>query len=302
MELRHIRYFLAVAEEANFTRAAARLGIGQPPLSQQIKDLETGLGTRLFRRLPQGAELTEAGRAFHRAVAALPEQFAGAALAAQRAGRGEAGELRLGFTGSATFNPIVPGLIRAFRAAYPDVTLTLEEATTSGLVARLENGGLDAAILRAGTPGSEALETRLLIEEGMIAALPERHAAAAVPGDTIALAALAHDPFLLVPAAVGPTIFAATMAAAREAGFEPILGQSAPQLGSVLALVAAELGVALVPESMRAVRLPGVVFRRLEDVHPRCRLAVACRPHETSPAVRNLLIEARRLIGARQPA
>src|SRR5215475_5548696 len=128
MELRHIRYFLAVAEQRNFTRAAARIGIGQPPLSLQIKDLEKEVGTALFRRIAHGAELTEAGKAFLAGVKEVPSTTEKATMAARRAARGETGALRVGFTATATFNPIVPSTIRSFRRAYPDIHLTLEEA------------------------------------------------------------------------------------------------------------------------------------------------------------------------------
>ena len=121
MELRHIRYFLAVAEERHFTRAAAKVGIGQPPLSQQIKDLEAEIGTQLFHRLAHGAELTAAGEAFLEGVKEMP---ALAQRAAQRAARGETGSLRVGFTASSAFNTVVPSAIRAFRRAYAGVELT----------------------------------------------------------------------------------------------------------------------------------------------------------------------------------
>jgi len=138
MELRHLRYFLAVAEEGNFTRAAARLGIGQPPLSQQIRDLETEIGAMLFHRVPHGAELTAAGAAF------LPEAKASLAaaekarLAAQSANRGETGRLSLGFTASSAFNPVVSTTIRRFQARWPDVQLSLTEMNTLGLMQKLE--------------------------------------------------------------------------------------------------------------------------------------------------------------------
>src|SRR6202020_1307660 len=134
MELRHIRYFLAVAEERNFTRAAARVGIGQPPLSQQIKDLESEVGAALFHRIPRGAELTDAGRAFLAHVRAVPSQVERAVRLAQRAARGEIGSLRVGYTGSAPFNPIVTGAIRSFRRASPDVDLTLAESNTAHVI------------------------------------------------------------------------------------------------------------------------------------------------------------------------
>jgi DNA-binding transcriptional LysR family regulator len=130
MELRHIRYFLAVAEERHFTRAAAKVRIGQPPLSQQIKDLEAEIGVTLFRRVAHGAELTAAGKAFLETVQGMPALAEQAKNAARRASRGEIGALRAGFTASAALNPVVPSAIRSFRLAYPDVTLSLEEANT----------------------------------------------------------------------------------------------------------------------------------------------------------------------------
>ncbi|HZC95057.1 MAG TPA: LysR family transcriptional regulator, partial [Bradyrhizobium sp.] len=178
MELRHIRYFLAVAEERHFTRAAAKVGIGQPPLSQQIKDLEAEIGASLFHRVAHGAELTTAGEAFLQAVKEMPTLAERATKAARRAARGETGSLRVGFTASATFNAVVPSAIRAFRRAYADVELMLEEANTTRLVAGLQDGSLDAAFLRPGATGSETLQLRLLSEEPMMVALPTGHLAA----------------------------------------------------------------------------------------------------------------------------
>jgi len=149
MELRHVRYFLAVAEELNFTRAAARVGIGQPPLSQQIKDLEAEVGAPLFHRIPQGAELTEAGRASLENVKVMPLQAERAIQAAQRAARGETGLLKVGFTSSAPFNPVVTSAIRSFRRAYPDLDLRLEEANTTPLLSGLRDGQLDIIFLRS---------------------------------------------------------------------------------------------------------------------------------------------------------
>src|SRR5580704_3248262 len=158
MELRHIRYFLAVVEERHFTRAAAKVGIGQPPLSQQIKDLEGEIGAALFRRLAHGAELTEAGKAFLAGVKEMPSMAEKAAMAARRAARGETGSLRVGFTPSATFNVVVPSAIRTFRRAYPEIYLTLEEANTTRLVIGLQEGTLDAAFLRPGSRETEELQ------------------------------------------------------------------------------------------------------------------------------------------------
>jgi DNA-binding transcriptional LysR family regulator len=290
MELRHIRYFLAVAEERHFTRAATKIGIGQPPLSQQIKDLETEIGAALFHRVAHGAELTEAGKAFLAGVKEMPLLAERATLAARRAARGETGSLRVGFTASAAFNVVVPSAIRAFRRAYGEIHLTLEEANTTRLVAGLQEGSLDAVFLRPGAPGSEAFQLRLLSDEPMLVAVPESHPAAA--RKEIDLAILKDEPFVLFPRAVGPTLYDAIVGACREAGFEPTIAQLAPQISSVVNLVAAELGISIVPASMSQVRVTGVAYREIAGQSPTARLALAYRRGETSPVVRNFIARA----------
>ena len=202
MELRHIRYFLAVAEERHFTRAAAKVGIGQPPLSQQIKDLEAEVGAALFHRLAHGAELTEAGKVFLAGVEEMPLIAERATKAARRAARGETGSLRVGFTSTATFNVVVPSAIRTFRRAYPEIHLTLEEANTPRLITGLREGTLDVVFLRPGTSGTEELQLRRLSDDPIVVALPKRHPAAAL--EEIDLAILKDDPFLLFPREIAP--------------------------------------------------------------------------------------------------
>lgn len=290
VELRHIRYFLAVAEERHFTRAARRLGIGQPPLSHQIKDLEREIGTPLFHRIPQGAELTEAGKTFEEGIRKIPGLVAEAVNAAQRAATGETGRIRVGFTGSAAFNPRVPQAIRVYRRRFPDVELSLAEHNSNGLVEGLKNGTLDAAFLRPDAVDKQGLRLFHLADEPLIAAL----ASARMPhGEPIRLEQLAEDPFILTPRALGPTLFDATLEACRLAGFEPVLGQSAPQVASVLALVAAELGVALVPESMRDASFKGVTYHDLQGNAPKVALALAIRNDERAATVAAFLAEAR---------
>src|SRR5258708_13916965 len=239
MELRHIRYFLAVAEERHFTRAAAKVGIGQPPLSQQIKDLEAEIGAPLFHRVAHGAELTAAGEAFREGVREIPTFAERATKGARRACRGETGSLRVGYTASSAFNAVVPAAIRAFRRAYADVDLRLEEANTTRLVAGLQDGSFDAVFLRPGAVGSEAFQLRLLSEEPMVMALPASHPAAAQ--QEVDLATLKEDPFLLFPRQIGPTLYDTIIGACREAGFCPVIGQLAPQIAPVGLLVAADL-------------------------------------------------------------
>ncbi|MBB3771577.1 DNA-binding transcriptional LysR family regulator [Angulomicrobium tetraedrale] len=276
MELRHIRYFLAVAEEGNFTRAAARLGIGQPPLSSQIKDLEREVGAQLFHRVAHGAELTEAGRAFRAGVATMPDQATVAIRSARRAASGETGQLGVGLTGTAAFNPLVPAAIRAFRRAYPDVELRIEEASSFVLLSSLVEGRLDVAILRPAESDPQDLREESLMEEPLVAALPAGHpeARGAEPLD---LTRLKEDPLILTPRSVGTSLHDAALAACRAVGFEPRLGQPAPQIASILSLVAAEFGVSLVPASLGQLNVPGVAFRTVRAPEPRVGLVVAYR-------------------------
>jgi DNA-binding transcriptional LysR family regulator len=290
MELRHIRYFLAVAEERHFTRAAAKIGIGQPPLSQQIKDLEAEIGASLFHRVAHGAELTSAGEAFLQAVKEMPMLAERATKAARRAARGETGSLRVGFTPASAFNAVVPSTIRAFRRANADVELMLEEANTTRLVAGLEEGTLDAAFLRPGNAGSKMLQLRLLLEEPMMVALPTGHRAAKLK--EVDLAILKDDLFVLLLRPIGSTFYDAIVNACRRAGFEPVIGQLAPQMASVINLVAAELGVSIVPVSISQLRVKGVAYRKIAGQAPTTRLAVAHRRGETSPIVRNFVARA----------
>jgi len=287
MELRHLRYFLAVAEEGNFTRAAARLGIGQPPLSQQIRDLETEIGAMLFHRVPHGAELTAAGTAF------LPEAKASLAaaekarLAAQSANRGETGRLSLGFTASSAFNPIVSTTIRRFQARWPDVQLSLTEMNTLGLMQKLERGELDATFFRPGLDDPDGVRLKRLPDEPMVVALPASHALA--KHKTLPLALLAKEPFILFPRLVGLSLYDDVVRACREAGFELTVAQEAPQISSVVNLVAADLGVSIVPASISQIKLAGVAYRPIEGPPAVARLALAVLRSQRSPITENLM-------------
>jgi DNA-binding transcriptional LysR family regulator len=287
MELRHLRYFLAVAEEGNFTRAAARLGIGQPPLSQQIRDLETEIGAMLFHRVPHGAELTAAGAAF------LPEAKASLAaaekarLAAQSANRGETGRLSLGFTASSAFNPIVSTTIRRFQARWPDVQLSLQEMNTLGLMQKLERGELDAAFMRPGLDDPDGVRLKRLPDEPMVVALPANHPLA--KQKTLPLALLAKESFILFPRLVGLSLYDDVVRACREAGFELMVAQEAPQISSVVNLVAADLGVSIVPASISQIKLAGVAYRPIDGPPAVARLALAVLRSQRSPVTENLM-------------
>jgi DNA-binding transcriptional LysR family regulator len=290
MELRHIRYFLAVAEERNVTRAAERLGIGQPPLSQQIHALEDELGVRLFRRTGHGVVLTEAGEAFAVDAKRILHDTRLAVEKAQSAGRGEIGQLNIGFTGSAAFNPVVSKLIRAYRQAYPNVTLTLAEGNTAQLLAYLHDGRVDVAFVRLGSQSPAGVQFHNIAIEPMKVVLPATHRLA--KKRKIPLSALADDPFVMLPREASPTLHDVIVGACREAGFEPIAGQQAPQLSSVVNLVAAEFGVSLVPASVCQIQVEGVVYTDVLGTPISIRLVLASRIEATPAKTANFLDKA----------
>jgi len=289
MELRHLRYFVAVAEEGHVTRAAERLGIQQPPLSQQIRALERELDAQLFRRKPRGVELTPAGRALYDEARAILARADEAVAATKRAAQGEAGRIGIGFTSSASFHPFVPRAIRAFREAHPLVALALEESGTTELVEALRAQAIDAAFVRSPVGESADLFVRPLLEEAMVAALPSGHALSGA-SDMLPLAALAGETFILYRRPVGPGLHDAIIAACDRAGFSPKIGQEAPRMLSTLSLVAAGLGVTVVPASMSRLEAEGVVYRPID---PRAELTaplnLAYRRDEISAAVRRFV-------------
>jgi len=286
MELRHLRYFVAVALEGNFTRAAEKLGIGQPPLSQQIKSLERELGVELLHRTSQGAELTPAGAAFLTEAQRVLDAAQGAIRAAQRAARGETGRLRIGFTGSATFNPQVPSLIRRFKLRYPSVELTLQEANSTVLLDALRDEQLDAVFFRPGRIPLAGIQMHRFADERMKIVLPATHPLASKK--RLPLAALADQAFVLVPGPAGVTLYDEIVRACGEAGFSPLLAQPAPQLASVVNLVAAGLGVSIVPADIAQVRVKGVRYLDVQGTQLSARLALGWREGEPEAALANL--------------
>ena len=287
MELRHLRYFLAVAEEGNFTRAAAKLGIGQPPLSQQIRDLENEIGVALFHRVPHGAELTAAGTAFLDEAKASLAAAEKARLAAQGAARGETGRLALGFTASSAFNPVVSGTIRKFRARWPEVRLTLTEMNSHLLMQSLLRGEVDAAFIRPGLENPKDVRVKRLADEPMMIALPSHHPLAVHP--ELPISALANEAFVLFPRIVGLSLYDDVVEACRKAGFEMIVAQEAPQMPSVVNLVAADLGVSIVPAAIAQIRLAGVIYRPIKGEPLLARLGLVSMKNNRSPLIDNLI-------------
>jgi DNA-binding transcriptional LysR family regulator len=295
MELRHLRYFLAVADELHFGRAAARLHIAQPPLSQQIRQLEAELGFALFLRTQRRVRLTEAGAAFRDEARALLERLEQARASAGRVARGEAGALSVGFVASATY-ALLPRLYRTFRERHPGVALGLEELSTAEQVDALRAGRIQLGLARPPV-GDETLRVETLAEEPLVAALPARHPLAARA--TLPLRALAHEPFVLFPRQPRPGWIDVVQEACRAAGFRPAVAQEVLELSTAVTLVAAGIGVTLVPASAQGLRLDGVTYRALRSPAPRTTLVALRRPDDPRAVVEPFLAVARELLRAR---
>jgi DNA-binding transcriptional LysR family regulator len=293
MELRDFRSFIAVAEEEHITRGAERLGMQQPPLSQRIKAIERELDVQLFLRKARGVELTEAGRVFLDHARLMLAQYDRAFEATRGAARGEQGRICVGVMPTTPFHPFVPFVIRAFRAAFPEVSLTLDECLRAEAIGRLQNEQMDVAFFRAAPTEPQDLVIHPLLVEAMVVALPREHVLARRDRGSdgaLSLKDLAGETFIVYARQLGPAFYEATMAACLKAGFTPSLGQEAPRVTSALSLVAAGLGIAVVPASMQRMAMDGVAYRRLKGAaQPKAVLTLASRRGNASAVVRNFV-------------
>jgi DNA-binding transcriptional LysR family regulator len=267
IELRHLRYAVTVADEGHVTRAAERLGIQQPPLSQQIAKLEAMVGAPLFNRLPRGVEVTDAGRIFVERARAILADVDLAIEAARRHALGEQGRLAIGLTSSSAFHPLVTTAIRALGERSPDVTITLEETNTPDLVAAMHSGLVDVAFVRSPRSQEAGLTITRILDEDMLVALPERHPLALAGGQAprpVALSSLANEAFILYRRPTGPGLYDGIIAACLSAGFSPNVRHEAPRLLSTLGLVAAGLGISIIPASMAQLGTMGVAYLPLD--------------------------------------
>src|SRR5712671_3746468 len=267
MELRHLRYFIAVAEEGHITRAAERLGMQQPPLSRQIKAIEREMDVQLFRRKARGVELTDAGRAFLDDARAMLGHLDHAFDTARRTARGEQGRISVGYT---LFHPLVPRVIREFRQTFPLVSLTLEESSPYDLIERMQNDKIDIPFISGPVVDQEGVAIDPLLEEPMVVALPSGHPLARSEngGDTaLSLKSLAGETFIVYGRTHGALTLqsSAMIAACHAAGFSPRVGHVVPNNLSRLNLVAASLGIAIIAASLQRMNIDGVVYRRLKS-------------------------------------
>ncbi|NUB15305.1 LysR family transcriptional regulator [Azospirillum brasilense] len=286
MDLRHLRHFVAVAEELHFSRAAARLGIGQPPLSQSIQALEAELGARLFERTKRRVELTEPGQLLLGEAREILARAERAAVLTRRAAKGEVGELRVGFTAAAPFLPMVPRIIDAYRRAHPDVHLTLVELPSKQQLTALADRRLDVGFIREPrfVPEPDSFRFHAVVREPLLAVMRADHPLAG--RDVVPLAALRDEPFVFYPADFGTSTHEQVFALCAAAGFRPNVTQDAREAFTIIGLIAAGLGVSILPGQLRQVALEGVVYRPLDTPDAVTTLQLAQRSNESSPLVK----------------
>jgi DNA-binding transcriptional LysR family regulator len=301
MELRHLRYFVVVAEEGHFTRAAERLGMQQPPLSQQIRSLEQELGFELFRRHPKGADLTAAGAVFLKEARAILESVQRASQRAARAASGSEGSLVIGLTSSAAAHPLIPRIVRAYREAWPGIGLEFKEGNAAEMTEAIAADKLDVAFLRVPVRHPPGSGFHRLLEEEMLLGLPAGHKLLrrsrrdAMP--EISLKSLRDEEFILVRRHGAPGMYSNLIEACPRAGFTPKIAAEVERMLTNISLVAAGAGVSADPASMRGFHADTAVDCRIRDGGPGlgATLTMACKESDSSPALAHLLAQAKKL-------
>jgi DNA-binding transcriptional LysR family regulator len=293
IELRHLRYFVAVAEELHFGRAAQRLHLAQPPLSQQIRKLEEILGYPLFVRTSRAVRLTSAGSVFldraRRTLRNVQEDID----EARSIGRGDVGFLRVGFIGSSMLTPL-PAMLGQYRHQYPKVQLLLSESFSSLLGQSLLKGTLDAAFLRDGDP-TPGLTIDPLFSEAYVAVLPHTHSLAG--RRSISAALLRDEPFVFFSPAAGKLAYERTLSLCLEHGFRPNVVQEAPQWLTILRLIGAGLGVTIAPECVRQIASPHVACLSLHGAKIRSQIELAYRSDDDRAILHSFAEIARQSFG-----
>jgi DNA-binding transcriptional LysR family regulator len=285
IELRHLRYFVAIAEEMNFTRAAKKLNIAQPPLSQQISKLEAKIGVKLFVRTKPQIQLTAAGKTLLGEAQLILAQVEKAVQNARQTGLGQIGSLIVGYVGSATFY-VLPKILKAFWERYPQVKLELIELETDEQMAQLLGNRMDIGFLRP--PINESgLNLKILMQEPMVLALPENHPMAVF--SEIAIQDLKNEAFIMLPHRLAPTPYHQIIAMFQQAGYLPTVSQEALHIQTIINLVAARLGISLVPASVERIKRSDVIYRAIRPPVPVIEMAAAWNPHNFTPVINSFL-------------
>lgn len=286
MELRHLRYFVTLAEELHFGRAAARLYIVQPALSKQVAALEKELGVELFVRTKRQVEITPAGLALLEDARQILSQVEGARLRAQMSSRGEVGHLEIGFAAPVIFDPM-PTMLRAFRREFPSVCLSLRQVHTREVVSGLLSRDLHIVFTRLPVSAVGDLQVQPLVEESVLVALPNDHPFAS--RESVALGDLAHEDFILISRSEEPEVHDAHIAACVAAGFMPRLAHQVDGTHVAVELVAIGLGICFVPSAMELAAHPGVTYRPLTSPTPRITFGAIWHPDRLEPVLKNFL-------------
>lgn len=262
IELRHLRYFIAVAEELHFGRAALRLNISQPPLSQQIQLLEQQIGARLLARTNRSVQLTAAGAQFLQDARAILLDVEQAASRAARLHQGEEGEIRIGFTSSAPFITAVSDALFTFRQRYPQVHIQMQEINTRQQLTPLSDGRLDLGLMR-NTQLPETLAWHLLLREPLYCVMHHAHPLAGQ--QSVSVSALRSEPFVFFDAQSGTALYGEIMALLHRYQIKPWITQEVGEAMTILGLVATGLGISILPASFQRAQLAGVVWLPLEE-------------------------------------
>ncbi len=289
LELRQLRYFVAVAEEMHFGRAAQRLHMTQPPLSQSIQALEALLGTPLFARTSRSVTLTPAGAALLPRARQLLHDAQALPDLARRAAAGESGRLALAFVSTADYS-VLPSFLYQFRTAFPQVQIELREATTDLQLEALEHNEIDVGLLIPPLPDrmKDLLAYRRVLAEPLVLAAPESAAALRKDGP-LPLHAVADLPLIIFPRRIAPAFHDAILGCYRDAGLTPRIGQEAIQMQTIVGLVSAGMGIALVPQSVSNLKRPGVAYRALADTTALIETGLAWRRDNPSPVLHAFL-------------
>lgn len=282
IELRHLRYFVAVAQTLHFGRAAEHLGITQPVLSDQIRRLETLLGVQLLHRTKRVVQLTEPGRIFLADVLQVLAQTDTAIATVRRAAQGKFGKLAIGYTGPALYT-VLPEIVRTFRDRNPHVELTLHEYCTPQQEAALLANDIQVGFLHP--PIDAPVNQHTVFEETLVVALPENHPL--TERSSLSINDLANESFILFPPTVGPHLYSQILSLC--AGFKPRVVQEVTPQPTMVGLVAAGIGIAFVATSMQKISRPGVVYRNLQEETPILQLAMAWKDEQKSPVLESFL-------------
>ena len=288
VELRHLRYFLAVADTLHFGQAAERLGMSQPPLSQQIRQLETLIGAQLFVRSHRRVQLTDAGVLLQQQARQILQQVDGAIEQAQQVQRGESGELRIGLTRATPLVPQIPRAIFSYRERFPQVRLQLREKNTLQQIDALLENRLDVGIIRRRTLPGE-LVARTLFTDPLALVLHHGHPALRQvdAGGALPLARFAQDPFVAFHRSAGAGIHDHMIALCAAAGFTPRIAQEAGEASTLISLAASGLGVAILPASCAHIQVEGARFVPLADHGAHSEVQLAWRREGVTPLIRN---------------